>query len=367
VISLAQVRALLGEIATEWQDLRFESLQFWHRDATTLTLAGLAALAIVVLAARSAIRRKPGRHHIVLPALLASAPRSGIRWVAHAPFVLALAGLPVLALALADPHTPLVGQDVSFPGRRISIMIDASTSMHALFTAKTLNTRSATDKAFFTTVAAAERFVRLRLAGKYRDLLALVEFGNQAYVITPFTSDYDNILLSISLISDPVEFSRFPDQGTVIAQAIEQSIELFRAFDFLEASGNLMVIFTDGEDTKAIVHGRSLDDILESAIEHKIPLYFVRTSYDRGLGDLIPDALWRSAVEKTGGRFYAAKDEDSLLRAIHDIDAAAAGSVRIRQYSSQEPRFSFFAAVAAALWASAAALKMVVPYFQKLP
>ena len=27
--------------------------------------------------------------------------------------------------------------------------------------------------------------------------MALVEFGNQAYVITPFTSDYDNILLSI--------------------------------------------------------------------------------------------------------------------------------------------------------------------------
>ena len=74
----------------------------------------------------------------------------------------------------------------------------------------------------FTTVAAAERFVRMRMAGKQKDLMGLVEFGNQAYVVTPFTSDYDNILLSLSLIGDFGEFLRFPDQGTMIARAIEQ-------------------------------------------------------------------------------------------------------------------------------------------------
>ena len=41
--------------------------------------------------------------------------------------------------------------------------------------------------------------------------MALVEFGSRAYVITPFTSDYDNLLLSMSLIGDPVEFSTFPN------------------------------------------------------------------------------------------------------------------------------------------------------------
>ncbi len=86
--------------------------------------------------------------------------------------------------------------------------------------------------------------------------MALVEFGDQAYVITPFTSDYDNILLSIALIKDPVEFSRFPNRGTVIARALDQSLSLFGAFDFLEAAGNLMVIFTDGEDTTVLTEGR---------------------------------------------------------------------------------------------------------------
>ena len=130
-------------------------------------------------------------------------------------------------------------------------MIDASISMRTPFTAATLNKRAATDATFFTTVAAAERFVQLRMKGKYRDLMALVEFGNQAYVVTPFTHDYDNILLSISLIGDPVEFSMFPDQGTDHrAGDRRRASALFKAFNFLDASGNLMVIFSDGEDTQ---------------------------------------------------------------------------------------------------------------------
>ena len=75
-----------------------------------------------------------------------------------------------------------------------------------------------------------------------------------------------------------------------------------------------MVIFTDGEDTTSIVHGRSLDDILKSAVDNKIPLYFVRTNYDKEFGDGIPDAKWRAAVEKTGGRYYVAKNEAQPAR-----------------------------------------------------
>ena len=43
---------------------------------------------------------------------------------------------------------------------------------------------------------------------------------------------------------------KFPDQGTTIATAIEQATGLFKAFNFLDASGNLMVLFSDGQDTQ---------------------------------------------------------------------------------------------------------------------
>ena len=289
---------------------RSAGLQYWRRDVAQLTLIGLVAIALLMLLARAAIARKtrppsgdrpgdPARLAAIAPGLDAAHSGRCCLWPA----------CRSRSSRVADPYSSLVAENVTYPGRRISLMIDASDSMQTSFKAATLNTRNEVQPAFFTTVAAAQRFVELRRKGKYRDLMALVEFGSRAYVITPFTSDYDNLLLSMALIGDPVEFSTFPESGTVIASALEESIEIFKAFDFLEASGNLMVIFTDGEDTTSIVHGRSLDDILKSAVDNKIPLYFVRTNYNKEFGEGIPDAKWRAAVEKTGGRYYVAKNE----------------------------------------------------------
>jgi hypothetical protein len=359
--------ALIAGLTSEWQALDVAHLQYWRRDVAQLALIGLVAAAVLLLLVRAARSRAPGRHHVIVPAILRGWTQSRLAWTRHVPVVLFAAGLPFAVMAVADPYSSLVAENVTYPGRRISLMIDASDSMQQSFKAATLNTRNEVQPAFFTTVAAAQRFVELRRKGKYRDLMALVEFGSRAYVITPFTSDYDNLLLSMALIGDPVEFSLFPESGTVIASALEESIEIFKAFDFLEASGNLMVIFTDGEDTTSIVHGRSLDDILKSAVDHKIPLYFVRTNYDKDFGEGIPDAKWRAAVERTGGRYYVAKNEASLLAAVDDIDREAVGAISARQYTSQQPRFTLFALAAFALWTGAAGLKVGTPWFGRIP
>ena len=128
-----------------------------------------------------------------------------------------------------------------------------------------------------------------------------------------------------------------------------------------------MVIFTDGEDTRVEFEGVTLDEVLKSAVDHKIPMYFVRTNYNKALGDIIPDALWKGAVEKTGGKFYAVSDEATLLRAIRDIDRLAAGTIHVKRYTSQQPRFALFALIAAGWWSMAAAVKLSGSSFQKLP
>jgi hypothetical protein len=359
--------AIVSSLSSEWRLLDAASLQYWRRDVAQLSLIGLIAIAALLLLARAAIRNKPGRRNIVLPAILRGSDSSSLAWVRHVPVLMFAAGLPFAVLAVADPYSSLVAENVTYPGRRIALMIDASDSMQTSFKAPSLNTLNDVQPAFFTTVGAAQRFVELRRQGKYRDLMALIEFGSRAYVITPFTSDYDNLLLSMSLIGDPVEFSTFPESGTVIASALEESIEIFKAFDFLEASGNLMVIFTDGEDTTSIVHGRSLDDILKSAVDNKIPLYFVRTNYEKDFGEGIPDAKWRAAVERTGGRYYVAKNEASLIAAVEDIDRAAVGAIAARAYTSQQPRFSLFAVAAFVLWTGSAGLKIGTPWFGRIP
>ena len=363
----AGLREFATGLVADWRAMTADGVQFAYRDDPALIAAALLGVALVVLAVRLLVGRRPARDTVAVPALFGGVRTSPLAWLRHTPRLLAGLGAPLALLALADPFTALVTSTVSYPGRRIALMIDASDSMATSFTAGSLNTRAETDAAFFTTVAAAQRFVEIRRDGKYKDLLALIEFGDRAYVITPFTSDYDNLLLSIALIGDPLEYSMFPDPGTVIASAIEQSIEVFKAFEFLEASGNLMVIFTDGEDTTSLVHGRSLDDILKSAVDNAIPLYFVRTNYGKAFGDGIPDAQWQAAVERTGGRYYIARDEQSLLNAVHDIDKAAVGTIQTTQYTSRQPRFALFALGAAACWLGAAVLALAVPRFSTFP
>jgi von Willebrand factor type A domain len=361
------VSALVAGLLADWRALQASGVQFAFRDDPVLWAAAMCGVAMVVLAVRLVRGRRPARDAVAVPALFGVPPSSRVAWVRHAPRVLAAIGAPLALLALADPFTALTAETVSYPGRRIALMIDASDSMQTSFKAGSLNTRAETEAAFFTTVAAAKRFVELRRGGEYKDLMALVEFGDRAYVITPFTSDYDNLLLSIALIGDPIEYSVFPDPGTVIASALEQSIEIFKAFDFLEASGNLMVIFTDGEDTTSLVHGKTLDEILKAAVDNAIPLYFVRTNYGKAFGDGIPDQQWQAAVEKTGGRYYVARDEATLLSAVHDIDRAAVGAIQTTQYTSRQPRFALFALGAAGCWLAAALLGLTVPLFSSFP
>ncbi|HUU32775.1 MAG TPA: vWA domain-containing protein [Vicinamibacterales bacterium] len=361
------LRALAQSLIGDWRAVTTDGVQFAYRDDPLLAAVALTGVALVVLAARLVMGARPARDAVAVPALFGPIRGSRLTWLRHLPIAVAGLGVPLALLALAEPFTALVSSTVTYPGRRIALMIDASDSMATSFKAATLNTRAETEPAFFTTVAAAKRFVELRRAGKYADLMALVEFGDRAYVITPFTSDYDNLLLSIALIGDPTEFSLFPDPGTVIASALEQSIELFTAFKFLEASGNLMVIFTDGEDTTSLARGRSLDDILKSAVDNAIPLYFVRTNYGKAFGDGIPDAQWQAAVEKTGGRYYVARDEASLLAAVHDIDRAAVGAIQVTRYTSRQPRFAILALGAAGCFLLAAALRLAVPQFSTFP
>jgi hypothetical protein len=350
----------------EWSALRLADLQFAEADIARLLLIALAGLICLALLVRAVMPART-RARIALPALLQALPRTRAAFIRHGALAIALAGLPCFVLALADPRTAFTRREASYPGRRISLMIDASSSMLSSLPSNRLAKGAPNDAAFFTTVGAARYFVELRIKGQYRDLMSLIEFGDEAYVITPFTSDYENILLSISLIGDWNEFMAFPDQGTMIARAVDQSVGLFEAFDFLDAAGNLMVVFTDGSDAEVLEDGRSVFDVLGEAERAQIPVYFIRTG-SRGTQAVgVPDSTWQAAVVRTGGRFYAAADEATIVRAIHEIDRASAGRIEIRQYTTRIPRFSPFALAAVALWTLAIALRLTVPWFQRFP
>jgi hypothetical protein len=366
VVPLNTIAEQLGAAIDLLRTLDAGGLVFARRSHAVGALVVLIGLSLAKLAVHLVSRGgRPQR--LILPAVLAGFSSSRLIPLRHAALILALAGVPFFALALADPLLAVARSSVAYPGRRIALLIDASSSMMVPFKSERLRVADGNDAAFLTTVAAAETFVRQRKAGRYRDFIAVVEFGDEAYVITPFTTDYDNALVSISLIGDWNEYMRFPDGGTAIGRAIDQATSLFKVFDFLDAAGNAMVIFSDGEDTQVSARGKPLADVLAAARTARIPVYLVRTSSGKQLGDAVPDALWKPAVEATGGRFYAAARESDVLRAISDIDRRSEGTIETQRYTLRDPRFAPLALLAALLWGAALVLQLFTPWFTKFP
>ena len=351
----------------EWGDLYLDRLIFSQQGVAQQLLIALIGLAAIFVVVRSFGGRALANRRMALPAIVSKPGWSRASLSRHGALMLALAGLPFFVLALSDPRTTLTRSETTFPGRRIALLIDASSSMLSALPSSTLAKGAPNNAAFFTTVGAARYFIERRMAGKYRDLMALVEFGDDAYVITPFTTDYENILLSTTLIGDWNEFMAFPDQGTVVARAVEQAVGLFQAFDYLDAAGNLMVIFTDGADADVLENGKTVDDVLADAQRTKIPVYLIKIGGNIQNKRSVADELWIGAVKRTGGEFFSGGDEETIIRAIQAIDRRSAGTIEMKQYSTERPRYAVFALTAAGLWCMALLLRFTIPTFQTFP
>jgi len=93
---------------------------------------------------------------------------------------------------------------------------------------------------------------------------------------------------------------KFPDQGTTIAAAIEQGTSLFKAFDFLEASGNLLILFTDGQDTAGHAPRQERQRDRRGREGHEdSDLHDPPRATTKGSARVLPDDIWKPAIEAT--------------------------------------------------------------------
>jgi hypothetical protein len=102
-------------------------------------------------------------------------------------------------------------------------------------------------------------------------------------------------------------------------------------------------------------------------VQNRVPVYMIRTAYAKGLYDVIPDAVWKKAIDATGGKFYPAASQDTIMQAIKEIDAAATGRVDVREYAVRQPRYPRFALTAVMLWVVAITLQMTLRMFRTFP
>ena len=138
MVPITAVPAIVRESVFDWRNTRAADLLFTHRDTAVLALVALIGLCTAIMILRAMTRRRAGRTQVALPAVLNWGQSSWLAIVRHGALILFLVGIPFFAMALADPYSTLTQEDVSFPGRRIALMIDASSSMMARFPAAQL-------------------------------------------------------------------------------------------------------------------------------------------------------------------------------------------------------------------------------------
>ena len=231
-------------------------------------------------------------------------------------------------------------------------MIDASSSMLSSMPSSRLAKGAPNDAMFFTTVGAARYFVELRMKGKYRDLLALVEFGDQAYVITPFTTDYENILFSMSLIGDWTEFMSVPRSGHGHRQrdrSERRPVPRVRcARCRRQRDGDLHRRHRRGGHRgwpERLRRAPRRDARQHSGVLHSRP------ACRAACQPASPTKPGRRRSREPAASSSTAPTKSPIIRAVQEIDRAAAGRVEMKRYTTEQPRFASFALIAAALWA----------------
>src|SRR3954469_11584893 len=248
------------------------------------------------------------------------------RWWVALPPVLRILALASLGLAAAGPRIGGDKVEIKQEGIAIVITIDISSSMLAEDFAPSNRLEVAKQQAV--------GFIR----GRAADRIGLVAFAGEALTQVPVTLDYPVIEQAVM----DLKIGSLED-GTAIGSGLATAVNrLRRAPD----KSKVVLLLTDGENNKGLIDPRTAA-ATASAFGIKVYTIGVGTIGEapiptgRGLGgfryELLPvridEPLLQEIAQKTGGRYFRAKDSEALSRIFRQIDAREKTPIQIPRYT----------------------------------
>ncbi len=236
-----------------------------------------------------------------------------LAWV---PDALRLVALCALVLALARPVRGNVQRDVVSEGVDIVLVVDRSGSMQ-FEDLEPDTTRLEVVKDVVGEFATRRMTDREGAA----DNCALVTFARFPKLLCPFTLDVS----ALTGFLDGVEMVKYQEEdGTAIGVALAKAVSVLRGS---AAKSRVVVLLTDGENNRFEI---SPDQAAELAAEEGIRVYTIYSAryhyVQRGLRGLVPskEGFDTTELERiaqlTGGRFYHARDRESLEEIYAEIE-----------------------------------------------
>ena len=218
----------------------------------------------------------------------------------HARLVLAALAWVLLVASAARPQ--VVGEPIRLPveGRDIMLAVDISGSMEA----RDMELAGYPVDRLSAVKAVAGDFTERRQG----DRLGLILFGQQAYLQTPLTFDRETVrtLLNESVIG-------LAGKETAIGDAIGLGVKRLRD---QPDDNRVMVLLTDGANTAGTVDPLKAADLAAQAGIRIHTIGFGADGFGVGLFGTsaeIDEGTLRTISDKTGGRYFRARDTRSLL------------------------------------------------------
>ena len=200
---------------------------------------------------------------------------------------------------------------------------------------------------------AAKEVAKKFIKDREGDRLGLIVFAGEPYIQCPLTRDI-NVLLEFT---DKIEIIDREHDGTAIGMAIANSINRLRESD---TESKTIILLSDGSNNQG-----ELDPITAAGLAAKfdIKIYTVAAG-THGLAPYpVTDAWGRQVIQKvqvdvdeeslkeiaiiTGGKFFRATDNKSLLKVYEDIDALERTEIEVKEYQNYTELYSWFTIPAA--------------------
>lgn len=269
------------------------------------------------------------------------APRTVRYYLRHAPFVLRMAALATLVVALARPQSAEQNTRTNTDGIDIMLALDVSGSMLARdFRPDRLE--------------AAKEVAGSFISDRYGDRIGLVVFAGEAFTQSPLTADQSTLLTLLGRVR-----SGLIEDGTAIGNGLATAINRLRESN---AKSKVIILLTDGENNRGEIAPLTAAEI---ARDQGIRVYTIGVG-THGTAPYptvdffgnptvvqakvqIDEKILGEIADLTGGRYFRATDNAKLQSIYDEINQLEKSKVEISQYTTYTEEYLRWAAAALAL------------------
>ena len=282
--------------------------------------------------------------------VLAAQPKSIRIWLLHVPFVLRIAVITLISIALARPQLTNKWSSQSTEGIDIMMALDISGTMLA-------------EDLRPNRLEAAKKVASDFVIARPNDQIGLVVFAGESFTQCPLTTDH---AVLVNLFKS-VEYGMVED-GTAIGLGLANAVNRMKDS---ETKSKVIILLTDGSNNRGDIDPQTAAEIAKT---YGIRVYTIGVgSYGQArvpvqtpigkqyitMDNEFDETTLRSIAETTGGQYFRAKDNTSL-RAIYDqIDQMEKTKLRVREFSKHTENFMpfLYAALICLL------LELIIRYF----